>query len=50
MPTNPAGVTALLGEKDPQLQAYALRKLDTLVDRFWAELADSVTRMCVTLC
>ncbi|WFD29209.1 proteasome regulatory particle base subunit [Malassezia sp. CBS 17886] len=38
-------VTALLEEKDAKLQAYALRKLDTLVDRFWAELADSVTKI-----
>ena len=43
--TSVAGITALLHEKDPKLQAYALRKLDTLVDSFWAELADSVPRI-----
>ncbi|WFD38391.1 proteasome regulatory particle base subunit [Malassezia japonica] len=43
--TSVAGITALLDEQDPKLQAYALRKLDTLVDRFWAELADSVPRI-----
>lgn len=40
-----AGVSALLNEKDTKLQALALQKLDTLVDRFWAELADSVPRI-----
>ncbi|KAI3626445.1 hypothetical protein CBS9595_001806 [Malassezia furfur] len=43
--TSVAGITALLQEKDPKLQAYALRKLESLVDGFWAELADSVPRI-----
>ncbi|PKI85993.1 proteasome regulatory particle base subunit [Malassezia vespertilionis] len=43
--TSVGGVTALLEEKDPKLHAYALDKLDALVDRFWAELADSVARI-----
>lgn len=45
--TSAAGVSALLDEKDPKLQAHALQKLDSIVDRFWAELADSVPRMYV---
>lgn len=43
--TSVAGVTALLEEQDPKLQAYALQKLNSLVDQFWAELADSVARI-----
>lgn len=43
--TSVTGVTALLDEQDVTLQAYALRKLNTLVDRFWAELAESVSRL-----
>ena len=43
--TSVAGVTALLDEHDIKLQAYALQKLNTLVDRFWTELADSLTRL-----
>lgn len=36
---------ALLDEKDPKLQAHALQKLNTLVDRFWTELADSLPQL-----
>lgn len=43
--TSVAGVTALLDEQDPNLQSYALKKLNTLVDRFWTELADAVARI-----
>ncbi|CCU98339.1 unnamed protein product [Malassezia sympodialis ATCC 42132] len=43
--TSVAGVTALLDEQDPKLQSYALQKLNTLVDRFWTELADAVARI-----
>lgn len=43
--TSVGGVTALLDEHDVKLQAYALRKLDSLVDSFWAELADAVPRI-----
>ena len=43
--TSVAGMMALLDEKDVKLQEYALQKLNTLVDRFWAELADSLARL-----
>ena len=43
--TSVAGMMALLDEKDVKLQEYALQKLNTLVDRFWTELADSLARL-----
>ena len=42
-----AGVLALLDEPEPELQAYALQKLNELVPHFWAEIADAVSKMCV---
>ncbi|WFC98642.1 proteasome regulatory particle base subunit [Malassezia yamatoensis] len=43
--TSVAGITALLQEKDQKLLAYALKKLDSLVDSYWAELADAIPRI-----
>ncbi|UZJ51462.1 hypothetical protein CBS101457_000782 [Exobasidium rhododendri] len=43
--TSAAGVVALLDEPEPELQSYALHKLNTLVDSFWAEIADSVSKI-----
>lgn len=43
--TSAAGVVALLDEPEPELQAYALQKLNVLVDSFWAEIADSVSKI-----
>jgi hypothetical protein len=43
-----AGVLALLDEPEPELQAYALQKLNELVPHFWAEIADAVSKMCVS--
>jgi 26S proteasome regulatory subunit N2 len=43
--TSAAGVVALLDEPEPELQSYALHKLNSLVDSFWAEIADSVSRI-----
>lgn len=40
-----AGIIALLEETDDRLIVYALNQLNTLVDMFWAEIADSITRM-----
>ncbi|ORX85159.1 26S proteasome regulatory complex, non-ATPase subcomplex, Rpn2/Psmd1 subunit, partial [Basidiobolus meristosporus CBS 931.73] len=38
------GVISLLDETE-ELQVYALRKLDTIVDQFWAEIADAVSKI-----
>ena len=40
-----AGIIALLEETDDRLIAYSLKQLNTLVDMFWAEIADSITTM-----
>ena len=40
-----AGVLALLEEPENELKVFALSRLDELVDTFWAEIADNVTKM-----
>jgi hypothetical protein len=42
-----AGLIGLLDEPDQQLRCYALQKLDELVNQFWPEIADSVSKMFV---
>ena len=42
-----AGVLALLEEPENELKVFALSRLDELVDTFWAEIADSVSKMYV---
>ena len=46
---NTAGVLALLEEPENELKVFALIRLDELVDIFWAEIAEDVTKMCVNL-
>lgn len=43
--TSAAGLIGLLDEPDQQLRCYALQKLDELVNQFWPEIADSVSKM-----
>ncbi|KAF9914367.1 proteasome regulatory particle base subunit [Lobosporangium transversale] len=43
--TSAAGVIALLDEQDDDLKVYALQKLNGLVDQFWAEISDSVSKI-----
>jgi len=45
--TSASGLIGLLDEPDQQLKCYALQNLDKLVDQFWAEIADSVSKMFV---
>lgn len=45
--TSAAGIIALLEETDERLVVYALKQLNSLVDMFWAEIADSITTMFV---
>lgn len=42
-----AGLIGLLDEPDQQLRCYALQKLDELVNQFWPEIAESVSKMFV---
>ncbi len=38
----PGGIVALLSEPETELKVFALRKLDEIVNEFWAEIADSL--------
>jgi 26S proteasome regulatory subunit N2 len=35
----------LLDEREEELKVYALKQLDLIVDQFWAEISDSVSKM-----
>ena len=37
-----AGVIALLNEPEPEVKVFALNKLNTIVDVFWAEISEAV--------
>ncbi|KAI8977190.1 armadillo-type protein [Mycotypha africana] len=43
--TSANGIIALLDESQPELKIYALQQLNTLVDEFWAEVADSIAKI-----
>lgn len=43
--TSAAGVIALLDEVEPELKYYALKKLDNIVEEFWAEISDVITKI-----
>lgn len=40
-----AGIIALLDEQQHELKSYALKKLDQVVNEFWPEIADYITKM-----
>eukprot|EP00842_Homolaphlyctis_polyrhiza_P004849 jgi/Hompol1/5365/HPOL_004367-RA len=40
-----AGVLSLLEEPQEDLKIYALKKLDAIVDQFWAEISDDVSKI-----
>lgn len=42
LPSSPGGIVALLSEPETELKVFALRKLDEIVNDFWAEIADSL--------
>lgn len=42
-----AGLLSLLDEPDTALQAHALASINQRIDNLWAEVADSIVRMCV---
>ncbi|XP_065208959.1 26S proteasome non-ATPase regulatory subunit 1 [Planococcus citri] len=43
--TSAAGVISLLDEPMSQLKAYALKKLDFIVDEFWPEISESIQKI-----
>lgn len=43
--TSAESLLALLDESDQTLQVYALEQLNLLVDEFWAEITNQVSRM-----
>ena len=42
-----AGILSLLAEPEVEVKVFALQRLDELVDCFWAEIADRVSKLCV---
>jgi 26S proteasome regulatory subunit N2 len=45
--TSAGGFLALLDE-EPELKIYALENLNGIVNEFWAEIAFSIGKMCVS--
>ena len=43
--TSAAGVIALLDEPETELKYYALDKLDSIVNDFWPEIADVISKI-----
>lgn len=43
--TSAAGVISMLDEPEPQLKAFALEKLNSIVDVFWAEISENVDKI-----
>eukprot|EP00112_Aurelia_sp_Birch-Aquarium-sp1_P023095 Seg675.34_Seg675.31 transcript_id=Seg675.34_Seg675.31/GoldUCD/mRNA.D3Y31 product="26S proteasome non-ATPase regulatory subunit 1" protein_id=Seg675.34_Seg675.31/GoldUCD/D3Y31 len=43
--TSAAGIIALLDDQEIDLKHYALKKLDAVVDEFWAEVAEIVNKI-----
>ncbi|KAF7255063.1 hypothetical protein EG68_08039 [Paragonimus skrjabini miyazakii] len=43
--TSAAGLVSLLDDKGPDVKAFALKRLDDLVDEFWAEISESVNKI-----
>jgi 26S proteasome regulatory subunit N2 len=39
------GILSLINEDNAQLQVYALKKLITIVDQYWFEIADFLANM-----
>ena len=41
----PAGVLSLLKESEDEIKVFALQRLNELVDDFWAEISEDVSKM-----
>ena len=40
-----AGIISLLEEPMPELKVFALKKLNLIVDEFWAEISEAIEKM-----
>ena len=40
-----AGILSLLKEAEDEIKVFALKRLDQLVNIFWAEIAESISTM-----
>ena len=47
--TSAAGLVGFLAEPDPQVQTYALERLNEDIDTLWTEVAPSISQMSVLL-
>ncbi|XP_065313173.1 26S proteasome non-ATPase regulatory subunit 1-like isoform X2 [Gordionus sp. m RMFG-2023] len=45
MLSSSAGIISLLDEKDTQLKLFALSKLNVIVDEFWAEISEYISKI-----
>ena len=43
--TSAAGVLALLEDPQPELKLFSLKKLNQIVDIFWAEISEAVDKV-----
>ncbi|CAH8445102.1 unnamed protein product [Heterobilharzia americana] len=43
--TSAAGLVSLLDDKGADVKAFALRRLDDIVDEFWAEISEAVIKI-----
>ncbi|OXU28321.1 hypothetical protein TSAR_002153 [Trichomalopsis sarcophagae] len=43
--TSAAGIISLLDEPMPELKVFALKKLDMIVDEFWPEISEAITKI-----
>jgi 26S proteasome regulatory subunit N2 len=43
--TSAAGILALLDDPEPELKGFALQNLNEVVDDFWAEISESVSKL-----
>ena len=44
-----AGLIALLDDPEKKIQEYALKKLNEVIDEFWAEISDAIEKMSVSI-
>jgi len=44
-----AGLIALLDDPEKKIQEYALKKLNEVIDEFWAEISDAIEKMSVPI-
>ena len=45
LPSPVAGIISLLEEPMPELKVFALKKLNLIVDEFWAEISEAIEKM-----